>query len=82
MITADELKERLNVINSFWKIMVKFARYTGTDNECEELSTDVENLCKELGNSAFAKEIAVAFVNEIDRIMTKNGKDIKNGKSN
>ena len=42
MITADDFKKRLDVINAYWKVMCKYVKCTGTDEECENLAEEVE----------------------------------------
>lgn len=74
MITADDFKKRLDVINAYWKVMCKYVKCTGTEEECENLAADVKKLHASLGKTPFSKEIGVAVVNEMERIMTMNKK--------
>lgn len=74
MITADDFKKRLDVINAYWKVMCKYVKCTGTDEECENLAADVEKLHASFGKTSFSREIGVAVVNEMERIMTMNKK--------
>lgn len=73
MITAEELKLRLSVINTYWKdVLAKYARCTGTDEECEKFAKEVERIHKSFGETSFSRDIAIAVVNELDKIMTEN----------
>ena len=74
MITADDFKKRLDVINAYWKVMCKYVKCTGTEEECDNLVSDVDKLHAVLGKTPLSKEIGIAVVNEIDRIMTMNKK--------
>ena len=74
MITADDFKKRLDVINAYWKVMCKYVKCTGTEEECDNLVSDVDKLHAVLGKTPFSKEIGIAVVNEIDRIMKMNKK--------
>lgn len=74
MIAADDFKKRLDVINAYWKVMCKYVKCTGTDEECENLIADVDKLHAALGKTSFSKDIGIAVVNEMDRIMTMNKK--------
>lgn len=74
MIAADDFKKRLDVINAYWKVMCKYVKCTGTDEECENLVADVDKLHTALGKTSFSKDIGIAVVNEMDRIMTMNKK--------
>ena len=73
MITAEELKKRLDVINVYWKqILAKYAKCTGTDDECEKIASDIDQIHKSFDETSFSKDIAVSVINELDRIMTAN----------
>ena len=73
MITAEELKLRLSVINTYWKeALAKYARCTGTDEECEKIAKEVDLIHKSFGETSFSRDIAIAVVNELDKIMTEN----------
>lgn len=75
MITAEQLKAKLDIINSFWKVMVQFAKCTGTDEECEQLQVEVDKLYESHGKVKFSQELAIVFINEIERIMMMNAKE-------
>lgn len=73
MITAEELKQRLTVINAYWKeILAKYAKCTGTDEECENIANEVNVIHKSFNETCFSKDMAMAVINELDKIMTEN----------
>ena len=73
MITAEELKLRLSVINAYWKdVLAKYAKCTGTDDECEKIASDIDQIHKSFNETRFSKDMAVAVINELDKIMTDN----------
>lgn len=73
MITAEGLKQRLAVINCYWKeILAKYAKCTGTDEECENIVNEVNKIHKSFNETSFSKDMAVAVINELDKIMTDN----------
>lgn len=81
MITAEELKLRLSVINTYWKnVLAKYARCTGTDEECEIIAKEVTQIHKSFGETCFSRDIAIAVVNELDKIMTENNSGKRNGR--
>lgn len=81
MITAEELKLRLSVINTYWKdALAKYARCTGTDEECEKIAKEVDRIHKSFSETGFSRDIAIAVVNELDKIMTENNSGKRNGR--
>lgn len=73
MITAEELKLRLSVINAYWKeVLAKYAKCTGTYEECENIANEVNKIHKSFNETSFSKDMAVAVINELDKIMTDN----------
>ncbi len=77
MITANELKRRLNVINAYWDIMKKHAKSKGSETDCESLMTDIQKVYENDDKSKFSAELGKTFANEIERIMMVNKKEGK-----
>lgn len=74
MITADDFKKRLDVINAYWKVMCKYVKCTGEEKECENLAEEVDKIHSSFGKTQFSKDIGIAVVNEMERIMMMNKK--------
>lgn len=77
MITADDFKKRLDVINAYWKVMCKYVKCTGEEKECENLAEEVDKIHSSFGKTQFSKDIGIAVVNEMERIMMMNKKQGK-----
>lgn len=70
-MTDIELKKRYVPIAESWLLIKEFQNAIGTDEECERLKKRANEIYEKSGKSKFAKDIMVATVNEIDRIMTE-----------
>ncbi len=74
-MTDDELRKIYYPIAELWKMIREFCDATGTPVECFKVQEQSEDIFEKSGKTKFAKEIISAAVNEIDRIMRKNGGD-------
>ena len=74
-MTDDELRKIYYPIAESWKLIREFCDATGTPVECFKLQEKSQMIYEKAGKTTFASEILAAAVNEIDRIMRKNGGD-------
>ncbi len=61
--------EQYLILTDAWGIMRKYLN--ADETMCNQVIIDADELYKRF-NSPFAKEVAVACLNEVDRIMKKN----------
>lgn len=65
--------EEFELFKDFWNMYKDNATVEDTDEYIDKIISDADNFYKKYGSS-FAKELAVAFVNEIDRKMMEEKK--------
>ena len=65
--------EEFELFKDFWNIYKDNATVEDTDEYINKIISDADNFYKKYG-SPFAKELAVAFINEIDRKMMEEKK--------
>ena len=69
---GDENKpEQFLVLTDAWRMMRNYL--DADENKCDRAISDVDAMYRQY-NTDFAKEIALACINEIDRIVKKNSK--------
>jgi hypothetical protein len=65
--------EEFELFKDFWNIYKENATVESTDEYINKIISDADNFYKKY-NSPFAQELAVAFVNEMDRKMMEEKK--------
>ena len=60
-----------------WRMIKEFQDSKGDDAECDNAKFKAHEVWKKSGETEFAREIMLATVNEIERIMMENRKNEK-----
>lgn len=71
-MTDEELKKLYYPIAECWKLIRAYRFCTGTDKEADTLEAKLQQIFIDSGKTEFAKRIAYATGEEIDRIMMEN----------
>ena len=69
-----ELKKRYYPIMECWRMIKEFQNAKGTEDECERVTKKAQEIYEKSGKTEFAKELMVATVNEIERMMMEEKK--------
>lgn len=72
-MTDNELRKIYYPIAESWKLIREFCDATGTPVECFKAQEQARLIFEKSGKTQFATEIVAAAVNEIGRIMERNG---------
>lgn len=72
-MTDNELRKIYYPIAESWKLIREFCDATGAPVECFKVQEQARLIFEKSGKTQFATEIVAATVNEIDRIMDRNG---------
>ena len=69
-----ELKKRYYPIMESWRMIKEFQNAKSTEDECERVTKKAQEIYEKSGKTEFAKELMVATVNEIERMMMEEKK--------